>query len=45
LSFDSLDDERMRKVAAEASADFEGMLSLRNKFFTLDKKNCRALNL
>jgi hypothetical protein len=44
FEFDSLDDERVRKVAAEARAMFEGMPSLRNKFFTLDKKNRRALN-
>jgi hypothetical protein len=42
---DSLDDERVRKVAAEAREMFEGMPSLRNKFFTLDEKKDRARNV
>jgi hypothetical protein len=47
VTFDSdrLDDERIRKVAAEARGLFEGMASLRNKFFTLDEKNHRARNV
>jgi heme-degrading monooxygenase HmoA len=36
---DGLDDERVRKVAAEARATFEGMPGLRNKFFTLGENN------
>ena len=42
---DTLDDERVRKVAAEARAMFEGMPNLRNKFFTLDENNQRATNV
>jgi hypothetical protein len=42
---DSLDEERLRKVAAEARAMFEGMVNLRNKFFTLDEKKNRARNV
>jgi hypothetical protein len=42
---DTLDDERVRKVAAEARAMFEGMPNLRNKFFTLDENNPRATNV
>jgi len=42
---DSLDDERVRKVAVEARGMFEGMAGLRNKFFTLDQKNNRARNV
>jgi hypothetical protein len=42
---DSLDEERVRKVAAEARTMFEGMPSLRNKFFTLDEKQSRARNV
>ena len=42
---DSLDDERVRKVAAEARAMFEGMPSLRNKFFTLVDTGKRATNV
>ena len=39
---DSLDQERVRKVAAEARGMFEGMPGLRNKFFTIDEKSNRA---
>ena len=42
---DGLDDARVRKVAAEARAMFEGMPALRNKFFTIDEKNNRATNV
>jgi hypothetical protein len=42
---DSLDEERLRKVAAEAREMFEGMASLRSKFFTLDEKKKRARNV
>jgi heme-degrading monooxygenase HmoA len=42
---DSLDDERVRKVAAEARGMFEGMPGLRNKFFTLAEKQDRATNV
>ena len=45
LDADTLDDERVRKVAAEARAMFEGMPNLRNKFFTLDENNPRATNV
>ena len=44
FDFDSLDEERVRKVAAEARTMFEGMAGLRNKFFTLDEKAHRAMN-
>ena len=40
-----LDEERIRKVAAEARGMFEGMPSLRNKFFTLGEKTDRATNV
>jgi hypothetical protein len=42
---DSLDEERVRKVASEARAMFEGMPSLRNKFFTLGERKDRATNV
>ena len=42
---DSLEEARVRKVAAEARQMFEGMASLRNKFFTLDEKKNRATNV
>ena len=42
---DDLDDERVRKVAAEARSMFEGMAGLRNKVFTLDEKQQRARNI
>jgi hypothetical protein len=42
---DSLDEERVRKVAVEARGMFEGMASLRNKFFTLDETKHRARNV
>jgi hypothetical protein len=47
VTFDSdqLDAERVRKVAAEARAMFEGMPGLRNKFFTLDQSERRARNV
>ena len=47
VTFDSdrLDEARVRKVAAEAKAMFEGMANLRNKFFTLDEKKNRARNV
>jgi hypothetical protein len=45
FDFDSLDEERVRKVAAEARGMFEGMASLRNKFFTLDEEKNRARNV
>jgi len=47
VTFDSdgLDEERVRKVAAEARAMFEGMPNLRNKLFTLDEKKHRARNV
>ena len=47
VTFDSagLDEERVRKVAAEARGMFEGMASLRNKFFTLGEKKNRATNV
>ena len=41
---DSLDEERVRKLAAEARGTFEGMANLRNKFFTLGEKKNRATN-
>ncbi len=42
---DDLDEERVRKVAAEARGMFEGMAGLRNKFFTLAEKKNRATNV
>jgi hypothetical protein len=42
---DSLDEERVRKIAAEARSTFEGMPSLRNKFFTLDETKHGATNV
>jgi hypothetical protein len=42
---DDLDEERVRKVASEARAMFEGMPRLRNKFFTLSDKKNRATNV
>lgn len=42
---DTLDAERVRKVAAEARETFEGMPNLRNKFFTLDETQGRATNI
>jgi heme-degrading monooxygenase HmoA len=42
---DRLEVERVRKVAAEARAMFEGMAGLRNKFFTLDEGEHRATNV
>ena len=42
---DNLDDERVRKVAAEARKAFEGMANLRNKVFTLDENGRRATNV
>ena len=47
VTFDSddLDEERVRKVAAEARGMFEGMASLRNKFFTLGEKKNQATNV
>ena len=47
VTFDSdgLDQERVRKVAAEARGMFEGMAGLRNKFYTLDEQENRAANV
>jgi heme-degrading monooxygenase HmoA len=47
VTFDSpaLDDDAVRKVAAEAKAMFQGMPGLRNKFFTLDEKQKQATNV
>jgi hypothetical protein len=42
---DALDEERVRKVAAEARGMFEGMPNLRNKFFTLGEDGTRARNV
>jgi hypothetical protein len=42
---DSLDEERVRKVAAEARTMFEGMASLRNKLFTLGENKTHATNV
>jgi hypothetical protein len=42
---DTLDAEQVRTVAAEARGMFEGMPSLRNKFFTLDETRHRATNV
>jgi len=42
---DSLDEERLRNIASEARGAFEGMASLRNKFFTLGEKQHRATNV
>jgi hypothetical protein len=42
---DTLDEERVRKVATEARATFEGMANLRSKLFTLDEKGNRATNV
>jgi len=42
---DSLDEERVRKVAAEARGTFEGMAGLRHKLFTLSEKGNRATNV
>ena len=42
---DTLDEARVRKVAAEAREMFEGMPGLRNKFFTLGEKQNRATNV
>ena len=47
VTFDSddLDEERVRKVAAEARAMFEGMPGLRSKVFTLGETTGRATNV
>jgi hypothetical protein len=45
LESDSLAPERVRKVATEARAMFEGMAGLRYKFFTLAEKQTRATNV
>ncbi|HUI49677.1 MAG TPA: hypothetical protein VL119_13350 [Acidimicrobiia bacterium] len=47
VTFDSkdLDDDAVRKIAAEAKAMFQGMPGLRNKLFTLDAKQKRATNV
>jgi len=47
VTFDSdrLDEARVRTVAADARGMFEGMASLRHKFFTLDEKQKRARNV
>jgi hypothetical protein len=42
---DTLDEERVRKVAVEARGAFEGMAGLRNKFFTLDENRNGATNV
>jgi len=42
---DDLDEERVRKVAAEARGMFEGMANLRTKLFTLDEQKNRATNV
>jgi heme-degrading monooxygenase HmoA len=42
---DDLDDARVRKVATEARGMFEGMVGLRNKFFTLSEAKTRATNV
>ena len=42
---DNLDEERVRKVAAEARATFEGMAKLRSKLFTLEENGNRATNV
>ncbi len=42
---DTLDEARVRKVAAEARSMFEGMSGLRNKFFTLDETHTHATNV
>jgi heme-degrading monooxygenase HmoA len=47
VTFDSnsLDEEHVRKVATEERGTFEGMPSLRNKFFTLGETKNRATNV
>ena len=47
VTFDSekLDEERVRKVASEARATFEGMANLRNKLFTFAGTGNRATNV
>jgi hypothetical protein len=47
VTFDSddLDEERVRKVAMEARAMFEGMPGHRNKVFTLGESKGRATNV
>ncbi len=45
LDSDGLDEERVRKVAADARGMFEGMANLRHKFFTLGEKKSRATNV
>lgn len=42
---DTLDEARVRKVAAEARGMFEGMARLRTKLFTLGEKRTRATNV
>jgi hypothetical protein len=42
---DSLDEERVRKVAVEARGTFEGLAGLRHKFFTLHENKTRATNV
>ena len=42
---DDLDEERVRKVAAQARGTFEGMAGLRHKFFTLHENEKRATNV
>jgi hypothetical protein len=42
---DDLEEERVRKVAAEARSLFEGMPNLRTKVFTLGESGNRATNV
>jgi hypothetical protein len=42
---DSLNEERVRRIATEAKGAFEGLANLRNKVFTLDDKKHRATNV
>jgi heme-degrading monooxygenase HmoA len=45
FDFDDLDEETVRKIAAEATPMFEGMPNLHTKYFTLDEKRNRATNV
>ena len=42
---DTLDEERVRKVAVEARGMFEGMPGLRSKVFTLAEDKSKATNI
>jgi heme-degrading monooxygenase HmoA len=45
FDYQKLDAARVRKVASDARAMFEGLQGLRNKFFTLSENDRRATNV